>query len=155
MAKEPNYITEEKKKALIEELNYLRTIKRNEILDALNAARALGDLSENAEYHQAREDQGKTEDRINQIEYMLQSAVVIKKHSSDKVEIGTTVKIKKDGVKDLYVYHIVGAEEADMSLNKISNKSPIGESLYGRSKGDVISVSTPKGLVKYTIVEIE
>jgi transcription elongation factor GreA len=153
--KEVSYITEEKKKALIEELNYLKTVRRPEILEALNAAKALGDLSENAEYHQAREDQGKTEDRVNQIEYMLQSSVVVKKHSSNKVEIGTTVKVKKDGCKDCITYHIVGAEEADMSQNKISHKSPIGEALFGKSKNEVISIKTPKGLVKYTLIEIE
>jgi transcription elongation factor GreA len=153
--KEISYITEEKKKALIEELNNLKTVRRLEILEALNAAKALGDLSENAEYHQAREDQGKSEDRINQIEYMLQSSVVVKKHSSNKVEIGTTVKVKKDDSKDLMTYHIVGAEEADMNQNKISHKSPIGEALFGKVKNDVVSIKTPKGLVKYTIVGIE
>lgn len=152
---EKNYITEEKKEALIEELNNLKTIKRKEILEVLNAARALGDLSENAEYHQAREDQGKTEDRINQIEYMLQSAVVVKKHSSARVEIGTSVKLKKDGVKEEIVYSIVGAEEADMSQNKISNKSLLGGALFGKSKGDVVSIQTPKGLAKYTIIDIQ
>lgn len=153
--KEQNYITEDKKKSLIEELEYLKTVKRKEILESLEAARALGDLSENAEYHQAREDQGKTEDRINQIEYMLQSAVVVKKHSSSQVEIGTTVKVKKDNCKDTLTYHIVGAEEADMSENKISNKSLIGQSLVGKEKGEVVPISTPKGLVKYTIIDIE
>lgn len=152
---ETNYITEEKKKSLIEELNHLKTVKRKEILEALDAARALGDLSENAEYHQAREDQGKTEDRINQIEYMLQNAVVVKKHHSTKVEIGTTVDVKKEGSKDTVTYSIVGAEEADMSKNKISNKSPLGEALFGKSKDDVVSITTPKGLVKYTIVKIQ
>ncbi|MDD3662634.1 MAG: transcription elongation factor GreA [Candidatus Pacebacteria bacterium] len=152
---ETNYITEDKKKSLIEELEYLKTVKRKEILESLNAAKALGDLSENAEYHQAREDQGKTEDRINQIEYMLQSAIVVKKHSSVKVEIGTTVVVKKEGVKDEITYHIVGAEEADMNHNKISHKSPLGEALYGKMKGDKISISTPKGLVKYTLIDIK
>lgn len=153
--KEVNYITEDKKKSLIEELEYLKKVKRKEILESLNAAKALGDLSENAEYHQAREDQGKAEDRINQIEYMLQSAIVVKKHSSVKVEIGTTVIVKKEDHKDEIIYHIVGAEEADMSQNKISNKSPIGEALYGKVKGDKISISTPKGLVKYTLIDIK
>lgn len=152
---ETRYITEEKKQALIEELNHLKTVKRKEILEALEAAKALGDLSENAEYHQAREDQGKTEDRINQIEYMLQNAVVVKKHHSTKVEIGTTVSVKKEGSKDSIVYSIVGAEEADMSKNKISNKSPLGEALFGKSKGDIVTITTPKGLVKYTLVDIQ
>lgn len=153
--KEVNYITEDKKKALIEELDYLKTTKRKEIQESLKAAKALGDLSENAEYHQAREDQGKNEDRVNQIEYMLQSATVVKKHSSDRVEIGTTVKVKKDGSKDVITYHIVGAEEADMNHNKISHKSPIGQALFGKVKNDIISISTPKGLVKYTLIDIE
>ncbi len=152
---EPNYITEDKKKSLIEELNTLKTVKRREILESLEAAKALGDLSENAEYHQAREDQGKTEDRINQIEYMLQSAVVVKKHHSTKVEIGTTVSVKKEGSKEAVTYSIVGAEEADMSVNKISNKSPLGEALFGKSKGDVVTITTPKGQVKYTLLEIQ
>ncbi len=152
---EIHYITEEKKQALIEELNHLKNVKRKEILEALDAAKALGDLSENAEYHQAREDQGKTEDRVNQIEYMLQSAVVVKKHKSNKVEIGTNVLVKKEGSKETITYSIVGSEEADMSLNKISNKSPLGEALFGKAKGDSVSITTPKGLVKYTIVDIQ
>jgi transcription elongation factor GreA len=152
---ETNYITEEKKKALETELNHLKTIKRKEILESLEAARALGDLSENAEYHQAREDQGKTEDRINQIDHMLKSAIVVKKHSSASVEIGTTVKVRKENIKEEVTYSIVGAEEADMSKNKISNKSPLGEALFGKSKGDIVSIKTPKGLVKYTLVDIQ
>jgi transcription elongation factor GreA len=149
------YITEEKKKALIEEVNFLKSTRRKEILEALDYAKSLGDLSENAEYHQAREDQGKLEDRINQIDYMLQSAIVVKKHHSTKVEIGTTVKVKKEGAKDAIIYDIVGAEEADMANNKISNRSPLGSALYGKVKGDKVNITTPKGLVKYTIVEIQ
>ena len=152
---EINYITEEKKLALQEELNYLKTVKRKEILESLESARALGDLSENAEYHQAREDQGKTEDRVHQIDHMLKNAVVVKKHSSTNVEIGTTVKVKKEHSKEEIAYSIVGAEEADMSQNKISNKSPLGEALFGKKKGDVVSIKTPKGLVKYTLVDIQ
>ena len=152
---EINYITEEKKQSLLVELSNLKNVKRKEILDLLQAAKALGDLSENAEYHQAREDQGKTEDRINQIEYMLQSSVVVKKHKSSKVEIGTNVVVRKDGVKTDITYSIVGAEEADMLHNKISNKSPLGHALFGKSKGDVVSISTPKGLAKYTIIDIQ
>jgi transcription elongation factor GreA len=152
---EINYITEEKKQALQEELNFLKTGRRKEILESLEAARALGDLSENAEYHQAREDQGKAEDRILQIEHMLKSAVVVKKHSSNNVEIGTTVKVRKENSKEEITYSIVGAEEADMIHNKISNKSPLGEALFGRKKGDVVSINTPKGLVKYTLIDIQ
>jgi len=152
---EINYITEEKKQALVAELNHLKNVTRKEIKESLNDAKALGDLSENAEYHQAREDQGKTEDRINQIEYMLQSAVIVKKHSSSKVEIGTTVIIKKDGSKENITYTIVGAEEANITQNKISNKSPLGQALFGKTKGSTVSITTPKGLAKYTIIDIQ
>jgi transcription elongation factor GreA len=155
MDEETNYITDEKRKALIEELNMLKTVKRKEIIESIESAKALGDLSENAEYHQAREDQGKTEDRINQIEYILQSSVVVKNHHSSMVEIGTTVVVKKEGSKENITYSVVGTEEADMSKNKISNKSPLGEALFGKSKGDVIPVTTPKGLAKYTIIDIQ
>jgi len=152
---EVKYITEEKKKALEEELKFLKSVKRKEIVEALEEARALGDLSENAEYHQAREEQGKTEDRINQIEEILRVSVAVKKHSSNKVEIGTTVIVKKEGSKEDITYHIVGDEEADMLNNKISNKSPLGNALFSKAKGDNISIQTPKGLVKYTLIDIQ
>ncbi|MEA3399287.1 MAG: transcription elongation factor GreA [Patescibacteria group bacterium] len=152
---EISYITEEKKQALIEELDYLRNTKRKEVLESLKAAKALGDLSENAEYHQAREDQGKLEDRINKVKYMLQNAVVAKKKNSDSVRIGNSVVLKKDGHKDLITYSIVGAEEADMTQKKISNSSPLGEALFGRKKGESITLKTPKGSSQYTIVKIQ
>jgi len=152
---EVNYITESKKKELLEELEYLKNTKRKEISEALKAAKELGDLSENAEYHQAREDQGKTEDRINKVEYMLKSSIIVKKHSGDTVEVGSTIKVRKNNTKDTITYHIVGAEEADMLHNKISHRSPIGEALIGKKKKDIVSISTPKGVVKYTIIDIE
>ena len=86
---------------------------------------------------------------------MLQSAVIIKKHSSSKVEIGTTVVVKKDGSKENITYTIVGAEEADITKNKISNKSPLGKALFGKIKSNVVSITTPKGLAKYTIIDIQ
>jgi len=152
---ETNYITEEKKNALFDELNNLKTVKRKEIIESIESAKALGDLSENAEYHQAREDQGKTEDRINQIEHILQSSVLLKKRHSETIEMGTIVTVRKEGSKENITYSMVGTEEADMSTHKISNKSPLGEALFGRLKGDVVSASTPKGLVKYTIIDIQ
>ena len=90
-----------------------------------------------------------------QIDHMLKSSIIVLKHSSTKVEIGTTVKVKKENLKEEITYSIVGAEEADMSQNKISNKSPLGEALFGKKKGDVFSIKTPKGLAKYTIIDIQ
>lgn len=149
-----SYITEEKEKALIEELDYIKNVKRKEIIGRIDDARALGDLSENAEYHQAREEQGRNEDRINQIESILKNSVIVKKHSSSIVEIGTTIVVKKENNGET-VYHMVGQEEADLSQNKISNKSPLGQALFGKRKGDVVSIETPKGLVKYTLIDIQ
>lgn len=149
-----NYITEEKEKALIEELDYIKNVKRKEIIGRIDDARALGDLSENAEYHQAREEQGRNEDRINQIESILKNSVIVKKHSSSIVEIGTTIVVKKENNGET-IYHMVGQEEADLSQNKISNKSPLGQALFGKRKGDVVSIETPKGLVKYTLIDIQ
>lgn len=151
---EKNYISEEKKKSLVEELDFIKNTKRKEIIERIDDARALGDLSENAEYHQAREEQGRNEDRINQIESILKNSVVVKKHSSNIVEVGTSVVVKKESGSEV-VYHMVGSEEADLAQNKISNKSPLGQALFGKQKGDVVSIETPKGLVKYTLIDIQ
>ena len=149
------YVTQEKKDALLAELHELTTTKRREVLDALEFAKSLGDLSENAEYHQAREEQAKLEDRIQKVEHILKSSVVIKKHHSTQVEIGSTVHVKKEGTKEEKTYQIVGSEEADMMQGNISNRSPLGEALYGKKKGDTIEFQTPKGVIHYKVVDIE
>jgi len=155
MSNNGHYITEEKFELLKEELEELKTSKRKEILEALDFAKSLGDLSENAEYHQAREDQGKLEERISKIEQILKDSTIVKKHHSTKVEIGSTIYVQKEGVSEKQKYQIVGSEEADMLLGKISNQSPLGEALFGKKKGDSVSYSTQKGTFHYTIVDIE
>lgn len=154
MDSESNYITEEKKKALEEELEELKGPKRKEIIDTLDYAKSLGDLSENAEYHQAREDQGKLEGRIAKIEQILSTSQVVKNTSGDTVGIGSRVTVIKEGEKESKSYIIVGAEEADMKEGKISNKSPFGQALFGRRKSEQISFSTPNGEAKYKIIEV-
>jgi len=149
-----SYITEEKKKALEAELEDLKGPKRKEILATLEYAKSLGDLGENAEYHQAREDQGKLEERIKHIEQILQSSQIFKRHAGDVVEVGSKVVVQKEGSKDEKTYVIVGSEEADMVAGKISNKSPFGEALFGKKKGASFSVKTPGGLVNYKIVSV-
>jgi transcription elongation factor GreA len=149
-----NYITVEKRKALEAELADLKGPKRKEILDALQYAKSLGDLSENAEYHQAREEQGKLEERIAKIEQILQSSVTATGGGGDTVEIGSKVVVEKEGGKGSLTYVIVGGEEADSALGKISNHSPAGVALFGKKKGDRVSFTTPRGVVNYKIISV-
>jgi|SRR3989344_1594533 len=156
MKNDQEYITQEKKKALEEELKELNGPKRKVILESLEFAKSLGDLSENAEYHQAREDQGKLEDRIAKIEHVLRNSLIIspKKHTTS-VEVGSVIIIQKQGDKDTKEYQIVGSEEGDMSTGKISNRSPLGEAIFGKKKGDDFTFKTPKGEVNYKIIDIK
>jgi len=154
MKQTADYITEEKRKALEIELKELKGPKRKEILESLAYAKSLGDLSENAEYHQTREDQGKLEERIQKIEQILQSSQVVSGGGGEVIEIGSKVVVVKDGEKREKKYQIVGSEEADMTQGKISNKSPFGQALLGRKKGDDISFKTPSGAVNYKIINV-
>ena len=154
MQQSGDYITEEKKQMLLIELKDLKGPKRKEILQNLAYAKSLGDLSENAEYHQAREDQGKLEARIAKIEQILQSSQIAKGGGGDIIEIGSSVVVQKEGAKEKKNYVIVGSEEADMKAGKISNRSPMGVALFGRKKGDSVSFKTPNGLVNYKIINV-
>lgn len=149
-----DYITAEKRQALEAELIDLKGPKRKEILLALEYAKSLGDLSENAEYHQAREEQGKLEARIVKIEQILQSSITIKGGGGDTVEIGSKVVVQKEGTQEEKNYVIVGSEEADMANGKISNHSPVGVALFGKKKGEKISFNTPGGTVNYKIISV-
>jgi transcription elongation factor GreA len=149
------YLTLEKKQLLEEELQMLKTVRRKEIADALEYAKSLGDLSENAEYHQAREDQGAAEERIAHLEQILKNAVVMdSKHSSGTVEVGTTVTVLKKGDKEERTFTLVGSEEADSLNGRISNESPLGGALLGKKAGDKVMVESPKGAFEYTIKKI-
>lgn len=154
MDQDANYITEEKRKSLILELEDLKGPKRREILANLEYAKSLGDLSENAEYHQTREDQAKLEERIAKVEKILKSSQTFKRHGGDVVEVGSKVVVQKKGKDEDITYTIVGSEEADMAKGKISNRSPFGEALYGKKKGDSVSFKTPKGTVNYKIISV-
>ncbi len=155
MDTQKHYISEEKKKELERELIEMQTTKRKEILEALEFAKSLGDLSENAEYHQAREEQGKLEERISSVENLLQNSAIIKSHHGTKVEVGTTVVVQKEGQKEKQTFKIVGSEEADFAKGMISNNSPLGMALQGKSKGDTAKFKTPKGIIEYKIINIE
>lgn len=146
------YLTLEKKNLLEAELTTLKTVRRKEIADALEYAKSLGDLSENAEYHQAREDQANCEDRITHIEQILKNAVIMETHSTGIVSVGSTVTVQKKGSKEEKTFAVVGSEEADSISGKISNESPLGQALLGKKKGDKITVHAPKGDMEYTVI---
>lgn len=155
MSTETQYLTHEKFDELKKELEHLKTDRRKEVAEQLEYAKRLGDLSENAEYHQAREEQAMVEDRINRLEDLLKNAVMTAKGGGDTVTVGSTVRIQKDGDNKSSIYMIVGSEEADMTEGKVSNVSPLGSALIGHKEGDTVQVSTPKGVTTYQIASIK
>jgi transcription elongation factor GreA len=151
------YLTQEKFNELEKELDQLKTVRRKEVAEELEYAKGLGDLSENAEYHEARDRQATIEDRIAKLEDILKRAVVIseKDHTTDIVNIGSTVTVKKDGLGSAVTYKIVGTEESDMSQGHISIRSPFGESILGKKKGDDFTFKAPSGELSYKVVDIK
>lgn len=155
MKKKDIFLTSEGYLELENELHYLKTTKRTEVTQTLKDARALGDLSENSEYDQAREEQANLEKRIAEIEYSLEHAVVIDKNDNDgKVGIGCEVELKYEDEDDTESYKIVGSQEADPFNNKISNESPIASAIMGKSVGETVEVSSPDGVYSVKIVAI-
>lgn len=149
------YISKEKKIALEHELRELSTVKRKEVLDAVQYAKSLGDLSENAEYHEARDAQRKLQQRIEEIETVLKNATIVEHHAGSYVEIGTTVVIEKESDKSKRTFTLVGGEEADMAKGLLSHKAPLGEALMSKKVGDTAEFETPSGTVSYKIISVE
>lgn len=147
-------ITKENKAELEAELKELSGPKRKEIITAIEYAKSLGDLSENAEYHSAREAQAQLLERIATIEHVLNHSIVVEHPTSGLVDIGSVVVIQKDGEPNTRTFTMVGSEETDMLSGKISYKSPIGAALFGKKKGDTVTVSTPRGDMEYQIISI-
>ena len=152
--KEETYLTEQGLKELQEELDELKNVKRPENIQALKEARALGDLSENAEYDAARNEQAVIEGRIQELEAMLENVVVIKKVDTNKVSIGVKVKLEFVEDKETEVYSIVGTKEADPFENKISNESPIAKAIMDKKVGDIATVETESDSYDVKILEI-
>ncbi len=150
-----NYLSKEKYEELAAELEGLKINRRKEVAERLEAAKALGDLSENAEYHAARDEQAEIEDRISQLENILKSTEIISGHHSNKVELGSTVVVKQSGGGTEQAYMLVGSEEADVVAGKISYQSPLGAALLGKKRGDQVMVTTPKGPIAYDIIKID
>ena len=154
---EKTYLTPEGKKQLEERLNQLKTVVRQEVSKKIGIAREFGDLSENAEYDAAKDEQRDIEARIEELETILKNVEVVdmeEDHNIDKVNFGLTVKVKDNEFGDEMEFKIVGATEANSLKGKISNESPLGKALMGSKKGDVVEVEAPVGTISYTILDI-
>ena len=142
------YITEEGKKEKEARLEFLKTVKRPEVLDKLKTAREYGDLSENSEYDAARNEQAQVESEITMIEETLRLAkIVASGESGSKVSVGSTVTVLDQEMDEKIEYKIVGTIESDPDKGLISNESPIGKALLGKKKGDVVTIKTPAGVM--------
>ncbi len=148
------YLSQERLEELKDELENLRTVKRMEVAEHLKRAKEYGDLSENSEYSEAKEEQARVETRIFELEELLKKAVIITKGAgTSRVEVGSKVTLKKDA--STFEYVIVGSNESRPEEGKISNESPIGRALLGRNVGDRVEVATPSGKSAYQIMKIE
>lgn len=149
------YITKQGLEDLKNELEDLTKVQRPRIVLAIKEARALGDLSENAEYHAAKDEQGQIESRVKELEYLIEHAIVIEEGSSNEVRVGSTVEIKYIDDDEIEEYRIVGSTEADPFENKISNESPLAQVIIGKSVGDMVDVVSPNGSYKIEIISIK
>ena len=149
------FLTKEGLNELQEELKDLKDNKRPEVIIQIKEARAQGDLSENAEYHAAKDKQGQIEARIKEIEYLIDNATLISNTKSSTIKVGSTVEIEYVDDKETDTYKIVGSTEADPFENKISNESPIAVAIIGKKVGDVVSIESPNGSYDIKIVSIK
>ena len=150
------YLTQQGFEELKSELDNLINVKRPANIQAIKEARALGDLSENADYDAAKNDQDEIEGRIKKIEKMLENVEIIEKGDSSVVSLGTTVSIKYvDDEDETDEYQIVGSQEADPFMSKISNESPIAKAIMNKKVGDIVEVESPNGVYKIEIIDIK
>ena len=156
MAGKEHILTLDGLKKLEEELEYLKTVKRKEVSERIKVAIGFGDLSENSEYDEAKNEQAQLEERIFKIENIISNAKIIDDDdiSLEKVSVGSKVKVLDVEYDEEIEYTIVGSTEADPYEAKISNESPVGRALLGKKKGDTVEVQVPDGIIKYKIVDI-
>lgn len=153
---ETQYLTKEKYDALMHELEELITVRRPDIAKQLEYARSLGDLSENAEYHQARALQGEIESRIKYLAALLRDVQIVSAHHSERVEVGSSVTIENTKGGEPKTFHIVGSEEADTATGRISLNSPLGHAMMGKAKGETFTFTTPTGKkIEYLVKKID
>ena len=156
MSDKKTYLSKEKHGELKEELDFLKSTRRGEIAKQLEVAKSFGDLSENAEYHQAREAQATVEGRIMELGELLRSVKIVSHHASDTADVGTAVVVQKKGETEEKCFEIVGSEEADTGAGKISLNSPLGTAMLGKKKGEEFTFKTPAGKeFNYKILKIE
>ena len=150
-------LTAEGYEKLKQEIEYLQTEKRREVAERIRVAREFGDIAENAEYDDAKNEQAMLEHKIAQLEERVLSARVITKKeiSKDTVSVGSKVRIRDVAAKQTFEYHIVGSAEANPAENKLSNESPVGKAIMGHKKGDIVEVAAPRGTTKFKILEIK
>lgn len=156
MADKQHVLTSEGLKKLQDELEELKSVKRREIADKIKVALSFGDLSENSEYDEAKNEQGIIEARISEIEATLQNVKVLDSSdlSTEHVSVGNRIVLKDLETGDETEYHIVGSKEVDMKKKKISDESPVGKACIGRAKGDIVEVEAPVGILKFEILDI-
>lgn len=159
MAEKSYYVTEEGREALEKELDYLKVVRRKEVAEKIKVALSFGDLSENSEYDEAKNDQAILEARIADLEVMLNNAKVIEKseQEADMVHIGSTISVsykRENGAAGTREFSIVGSNEANPRAGKISDESAVGKALIGAKLGDNVEVETPTGVVVYTILSV-
>ncbi len=155
MSEQPIYVTRDGLKKLEEELEYLRTVKRAEVAQRLHDAMGEGDIDENAEYDDAKNEQSFVEGRILTLETMVKNAVLIEEGKRrDQVMLGSTVTIAENGGEP-ETYHLVGSAEADPRRGRISNESPLGRALLGKRVGDSVTISAPAGTLTFQIIAIQ
>ena len=150
-------LTPEGFKKLQQEIDYLRGEKRREVAERIRVAREFGDIAENAEYDDAKNEQAMVEQRIAMLEERLVSARVITKKdiAKDVVSVGSKVRLKDMAANKTFEYHIVGSAEANPAENRLSNESPVGKAIIGRKKGEVVEVAAPRGALKFKILDIK
>lgn len=156
MADREVVLTAQGLKRLEEELELLKTVRRKEVAERIKQAIAFGDISENSEYDEAKNEQAQVEERINKLENMLRKAVIIDEEdiNTEVVSIGATVQVKDLEFDEVVEYMIVGSTEADPYELKISNESPVGKALLGSKVGDIVEVQIPDGVTKYEVLKI-
>jgi transcription elongation factor GreA len=150
-------LTAEGHDKLREEIEYLSTVKRREVAERIKQAREFGDIAENSEYDDAKNEQAMLEHRISMLEERLKGARIVAKNDAPKgvVAVGTKVRLRDMDAKETIEYHIVGSAEANPAEHKLSNESPVGKAIMGKKKGEIVEVAAPRGSLKYKIMEVK